>query len=92
MAIGAFYDIDRDQYGGMDHYRRQEQEWQYRRMQEEQYRKMQNAAYYNPAQQQAQLMAQQSQLMAQQLQPHLKDPLAFLQNTDKKLLLTGEMQ
>ena len=85
MAIGNMFTDPRDAYGGVEYYRQQEQEWQYRRMQEEQYRKMQNAAYYNPAQQQAQLMAQQPQ-------PHLKDPLAFLQNTDKKLLLTGEMQ
>lgn len=92
MAIGNMFTDPRDAYGGVDYYRQQEQEWQYRRMQEEQYRKMQNAAYYNPAQQQAQLLGQQAQLMAQQPQPHLKDPLAFLQNTDKKLLLTGEMQ
>lgn len=91
MAIGAFYDIDRDQYGGMDHYRRQEQEWQQRRAQEEVHRRMQQAAYYNPAQQQAGfgLMANTATTAPK---PDLKDPLAFLQNTDKKLLLTGEMQ
>ncbi len=85
MAISNMFIDPQEAYWGADHFRRQEQEWQYRRVQEEQYRKMQNAAYYNPAQQQVQLMAQQPQ-------PDLKDPLTFLQNTDKKLLLTGEMQ
>ena len=87
MAIGhpgAFYDINRDMY--YDDARRCEYEraMQYRR-QDEEYRRMQQSAYYYPAQQQAQLAN-----TAPKSDP--KDPLAFLHNTDKKVLLTGEMQ
>ena len=88
MAIGhpgMYYDTNRDMY--YDDARRYEYEraMQYRR-QEEEYRRTQNAAYYNHAQQ------QQAQLMNAAPKPDLKDPLAFLQKTDNKLLLTGEMQ
>jgi hypothetical protein len=82
-AAGMNYDPNRDMY--YDDARRYEYEraMQYRR-QEEEYRRMQNA-YYNPDQQQLKLANTAPK-------PDLKDPLAFLQNTDKKLLLTGEMQ
>lgn len=80
-AAGMGYDINRDMY--YDDARRYEYERarQYRR-QEEEYRRMQNA-YYNPAQ-------QQSKLANTAPKPDLKDPLAFLHNTDNKILLTGE--
>jgi hypothetical protein len=83
-AAGMVYDPNRDMY--YDDARRYEYEraMQYRR-QEEEYRRAQQNAYYNPAQ-------QQSKLANTAPKPDLKDPLAFLQNTDKKLLLTGEMQ
>ena len=70
---------------GYDEARRYEyeREMHYRR-QEEEYRRMQNM-YCSPQQQQAKLVNTAPK-------PDLKDPLAFLQNTDKKLLLTGEMQ
>jgi hypothetical protein len=82
MAIGSFYDPNRDMY--YDDARRYEYEraMQYRR-QEEEYRRMQQAAYYNPAQQQAQLMNAAPK-------PDPKDPLAFLKKSDSKLLLTGK--
>lgn len=82
MAIGSFYDINRDMY--YDDARRCEYEraMQYRR-QEEEYRRMQQSAYYNPAQQQAQLMNAAPK-------PDPKDPLAFLKKSDSKLLLTGK--
>jgi hypothetical protein len=87
MAIGTiqggmYYDINRDTYGmtAMDVY---EREAHYRRQQEEEYRRMQNAAYYNPAQQQAQLMNAAPK-------PDLNDPLGFLSKADNKILLTGE--
>jgi hypothetical protein len=77
---GGFYDINRDSYYGQREM--YEREMQYR-LQEEEYRRMQQSAYYNPAQQQAQLMSQ-----VPKQDP--KDPLAFLTKTDNKLLLTGE--
>ena len=82
MAIGSFYDINRDMY--YDDARRCEYEraMQYRR-QEEEYRRMQQSAYYNPAQQQAQLAN-----TAPKSDP--KDPSAFLKKSDSKLLLTGK--
>jgi hypothetical protein len=80
MAIGSFYDPNRDMYTAeRDRY---EREMHYRR-QEEEYRRMQQAAYYNPAQQQAQLMNAVPK-------PDPKDPLAFLKKSDSKLLLTGK--
>jgi hypothetical protein len=80
MAIGSFYDPNRDMYTTeRDRY---EREMHYRR-QEEEYRRMQQAAYYNPAQQQAQLMNAAPK-------PDPKDPLAFLKKSDSKLLLTGK--
>lgn len=84
MAIST-YDISRDMY--ISERERYEKEMYYRR-QEEEYRRMQNA-YYNPAQQQQAMLGQLANTAPK---PDLKDPLAFLQNTDKKLLLTGEMQ
>ena len=78
MAIST-YDISRDMY--ISERERYEQEMFYRR-QEEEYRRMQNS-YYNPA-------LQQGKLVNPAPKPDLDDPLAFLQNTDKKLLLTGE--
>lgn len=90
MAIGTiqgasgFYDPNRDMY--YDDARRYEYEraMQYRR-QEEEYRRMQQSAYYNPQQQQGQLAN-----TAPKPKLDIKDPLAFLQKTDNKLLLTGE--
>jgi hypothetical protein len=84
-AAGMNYDINRDMY--YDDARRCEYEraMQYRRQEEEEYRRMQNAAYYNPAQ-------QQGKLVNPTPMPDTKDPLAFLQKTDNKLLLTGETQ
>ena len=87
MAIGAiqgaagFYDFNRDMYAmtPREAYERE----MYQRRQEEEYRRMQQDPYYNPAQQQAQLMSQ-----VPKQDP--KDPLAFLTKTDNKLLLTGE--
>lgn len=90
---GMFYDANRDMYVGSDYYR--DQERQYRQHQEEMMRK------------QHMLMAQQQMghnpyvisasgtgapVGTLQFVGDTKDPLAFLQNTDKKLLLTGEMQ
>ena len=76
-------------YGDMyyDDARRCEYEraMQYRRQEEEEYRRMRQSAYYNPAQ-------QQGKLVNPTPMPDTKDPLAFLHNTDKKVLLTGEMQ
>jgi hypothetical protein len=88
MAIST-HDINRDMYGGYNaqeryeyeramHYRRQEEE--YRRMQA----LMQNPSY-NP-------YVEQPKLANKAPKPDLNDPMAFLQNTDNKLLLTGETQ
>lgn len=85
MAIGSFYDINRDTYwdnGYLSERARYEKEM-YKLRQEEEYRRMQNAAYYNPAQQQAQLMNAAPK-------PDPKDPLAFLKKSDSKILLTGK--
>jgi hypothetical protein len=76
---GGFYDINRDMY--VSDRERYEREMHYRR-QEEEYRRMQNA-YYNPAQ-------QQPQLLNTAPKPDPKDPLSFLSKSDNKLLLTGE--
>lgn len=93
MAIGtpgSFYDINRDQYVGVDYYRAMEEERaraEYRRKEDE-YRRQQalmQSPSYNP-------YAEQPKLANKAPKPDLNDPLAFLQNTDKKLLLTGEMQ
>lgn len=95
MAIGhpgLFYDINRDMYGGVDCQRAMEEERaraEYRRKEEEYRRQqalMQNPAY-NPYVDQQKAKSTNTAPM-----PDTKDPLAFLQNTDKKLLLTGEMQ
>lgn len=91
MAIGhpgAFYDINRDMY--YDDARRYEYEraMQYRR-QDEEYRRQQ-ALMQNAVQQPDRLG--QAMLMSKAPKPDPKDPLAFLHNTDKKVLLTGEMQ
>lgn len=81
---GMFYDANRDMYVGVDYYREKERE--YRRHQEEMLRQqhmmMQNPAH-NPYVDQAKV---------EQPKPHLKDPLNFLQTTDKKVLLTGEIK
>lgn len=87
MAInpGMYYDANRDMYVGSDFHRRQEQE--YRRHQEEMMRQqhmMMQQSYFVPTSEQEKVRAIPA--------PDTKDPLAFLQNTDKKLLLTGEMQ
>ena len=79
MAISSFYDINRDMMTSREAYERE----MYHRRQEEEYRRMQNAAYYNPAQQQAQLMNAAPK-------PDPKDPLAFLKKADNKILLTGK--
>ena len=90
MAIGhpgAFYDINRDLY--YSERERYEKELFYRQK-EEDYRRMQQSAYYNAGQQPDRLG--QAMLMSKAPKPDPKDPLAFLHNTDKKVLLTGEMQ
>lgn len=86
MAIGSiYYDANRDMYVGSDYYR--DQERQYRQHQEEMMRKhMQNPAHNPYVDQQKEKSTNTAP------KPDLNDPLAFLQNTDKKLLLTGEMQ
>ena len=82
MAIGSFYDPNRDMY--YDDARRYEYEraMQYRR-QEEEYRRMQNNMY-PPG------MEQQAKLVNPTPKPDPKDPLAFLKKADSKLLLTGK--
>lgn len=80
MAIST-YDINRDMY--YSERERYEKEM-YLRRQEEAHRRMQSSWYEAP-----QL---HEKLANTAPKPDLKDPLAFLQNTDKKLLLTGEMQ
>lgn len=94
MAIGQsgmFYDANRDMYVGSDYYR--DQERQYRQHQEEMMRKQhmlmaQQQMGHNPYV----ISAGEQKKVNPTPKPDLKDPLAFLQNTDKKLLLTGEMQ
>ena len=87
MAIGlpgSFYDINRNQYVGTDYYRAMEEERaraEYRRREEE-HRRMQNPWYEAP-----QL---QEKLANKAPKPDLNDPLAFLKQTNNKLLLTGE--
>jgi len=92
MAIGppgSFYDINRDQCVGADYYRAMEEERaraEYRRKEDE-YRRQQammQQAAYNP-------YGEQPKLANKAPKPDLNDPLAFLQKTDNKLLLTGEM-
>lgn len=93
MAIGhpgLFYDANRDMYYNSPERAHQEAyERELYRRKEEEYRRqqalMQNAEYYISAQ-------QKEKLMKITPKPDLNDPLDFLQNTDKKLLLTGEMQ
>lgn len=86
MALSnMIYDPNRDMYFANQPLTLREQyekEMIYRR-QEEEYRRMQNSYVSN---------TQPQQLVNTAPKPDLKDPLAFLQNTDKKLLLTGEMQ
>jgi hypothetical protein len=88
LQEGVYYDANRDMfYTEKERYERElyrQKEDEYRRQQA----LMQNPSY-NPAQQQA-MIGQGFVNTAPK--PDLKDPLAFLQNTDKKLLLTGEMQ
>ena len=89
MAIGhpgAFYDINRDLY--YSERERYEKELFYRQK-EEDYRSQQ-ALMQNAVQQPDRLG--QAMLMSKAPKPDPKDPLAFLHNTDKKVLLTGEMQ
>ena len=86
MAIGTiqsgmWYDANRDMY--YPERERYEKEM-YLRRQEAEHRRMQGSWYEAP-----QL---HEKLVNAAPKPDLKDPLAFLQNTDKKLLLTGEMQ
>lgn len=87
MAIGhpgLFYDANRDMY--YTEQERYERELYHRK--EEEYRRQQalmRDPSYNP-------YAEQPKLANKAPMPDTKDPLAFLQNTDKKLLLTGEMQ
>ena len=86
MAIGhpgSFYDINSAMYYRNDQERYAYEKEMFHRRQEEEYRRMQNAAYYNPAQQQAQLLNAAPK-------PDLNDPLGFLSKADNKLLLTGE--
>lgn len=87
MAIGQssmFYDANRDMY-----YTAQERyERELYRRKEEEYRRQQALMQdpsYNP-------YAEQPKLANKAPKPDLNDPLAFLHNTDKKVLLTGEMQ
>ena len=83
MAIGSFYDVNRDMYfdtrASQERY--EYEKAMYQRRQEDEYRRMQNS-YFNSA--------QQPQVMTQVPKPDLKDPLAFLTKTDNKILLTGE--
>jgi hypothetical protein len=84
MAIGSFYDANRDMYYVGDSRQaafEREIEMQHRRHQEEVFRRTQNS-YFNTA--------QQPQLMNTAPKPDTEDPLAFLTKTDNKLLLTGE--
>ena len=88
MAInhpGMIYDINRDMYA-MTSREAYEREMHYRR-QEDEYRRAQQQMGYNPAQQQA-MMGQGLANAASRPDP--KDPLAFLNKSDNKLLLTGE--
>ena len=93
MAIGhpgAFYDINRDLFFGNQPLTVQEQyEQELYRQKEEDYRR-QRARMQNAVQQPDRLG--QAMLMSKAPKPDPKDPLAFLHNTDKKVLLTGEMQ
>lgn len=91
MAIGhpgAFYDINRDTYFDTSAYQAQYERELYRQK-EEDYRR-QRALMQNAVQQPDRLG--QAMLMSKAPKPDPKDPLAFLHNTDKKVLLTGEMQ
>lgn len=92
MAIGQsgmFYDANRDMYVGSDYYREKERE--YRRHQEEMLRQ-QHMMMQNPSLNPYVTGASEPKKANPTPAPDTKDPLAFLQNTDKKLLLTGEMQ
>lgn len=88
MAISNMFTDPRDVYGGSDFYRAQEQE--YRRQREAEYSRQQMLMQhpsYNPYVDQPK---EKSTNTAPK--PDLKDPLAFLKNTDKKVLLTGEIK
>ncbi len=89
MAIGQtqsgmYYDANRDMF----YTERERYERELYRQKEDEYRRqqalMQNPSY-NP-------YGEQPKLANKAPKPDLNDPLAFLQNTDKKLLITGEMQ
>lgn len=95
MAIGQagmFYDANRDMYVGSDYYRDQERE--YRRHQEEMIRKQQMLAQQQMGHNPYVISASGTGATVGTLQfvGDAKDPLAFLQKTDNKILLTGETQ
>ena len=81
MAIGSFYDVNRDMYfdtrASQERY--EYERAMYQRRQEEEYRRMQNAAYSAPEQKQVNSTPK----------PDPKDPLSFLSKADTKILLTG---
>ena len=89
MAIGQagmFYDANRDMY----YTEKERYERELYRRKEEEYRKQQALMQdprYNPH-----VISAGAVVGTLQFVGDTKDPLAFLQNTDKKLLLTGEMQ
>ena len=84
IQSGMYYDANRDMF----YTERERYERELYRQKEDEYRRQQalmQSPSYNP-------YVEQPKLANKAPKPDLNDPLAFLQNTDKKLLLTGEMQ
>lgn len=89
ISTGLYYDANRDMY----YPEKERYERELYRRKEEEYRKQQ-ALMQNPRYNPCITGVIGTGAIAGTLQfvGDTKDPLAFLQNTDKKLLLTGEMQ
>ena len=91
LQEGVYYDANRDMF----YTEKERYERELYRQKEDEYRRQQalmQSPAYNPYVDQAKV--EQPKLRSKVDQPgaHARDPLNFLQNTDNKLLLTGEMQ
>ena len=94
ITTNQIYDVDRDLYIEREKY---EREMQLMCMKEQDYQRQQQQSMYAQQSHQQGGMLSQSQIFQGQLgqaknqaTPDPKDPLAFLNKLDSKLLLTGE--
>ena len=87
LQEGVYYDANRDMF----YTEKERYERELYRQKEEEYRRQQ-ALMQNPSFNPYVTGASEPKKVNPTPAPDTKDPLAFLQNTDKKLLLTGEMQ